>query len=76
MAGLMPASGSSGAGSRRLQTERLARRTALMHEPYTHQPQDTGIAMADFQELGELIGNASEACLQVLACAALAVQHM
>ena len=43
----------------------LGSATALMHEPYDHQPHTRGLATLDFRDLAALIGNASEACLQV-----------
>ena len=48
----------------------LGSATALMHEPYTHQPHTSGLATMDFAELAQLVENASEACLQVT-CLAL-----
>ena len=44
----------------------LGSATALLHQPYTHQPHTAGLAVIDFAELSQLIGNASQACLQVL----------
>ena len=49
----------------------LGSATALMHEPYTHQPHTSGLATMDFAELAQLVGNASEACLQVTCLALL-----
>ena len=43
----------------------LGSATALMHEPYSHEPGSTGIATMDMGELRELVANATKACLQV-----------
>ena len=43
----------------------LGSATALMYEPYAHQPHTRGLATLHFGELARLIANASESCLQV-----------